>query len=54
MKDFGSITWSNGTRVWCVSTSFSVHLFPDEESARDEMRRRDKLFSFVISDWKWE
>lgn len=54
MTDWGSIMWGNGTRIWCVSTGFSMRLFPDEESARDEMRRIDKLYSFVLSEWKQE
>jgi hypothetical protein len=52
MKDWGEISWGNGTEIWCVSTGFSLRLFPDEESARDEMRRIDKLYSFVVQDWR--
>lgn len=47
--------FENGKKVWVVMGSYSdATFFGDEDNARDELTRKDKLYSFVVTELKEE
>ena len=51
----GEIPWKDGTKIWCVYRDYGgMMLHHTEDAARDDMRRKDQLFSFVVSQFRQE
>lgn len=45
----------NGTRAWLVVSQYGYStIYFKEDEARDQLRRTDSLFSFIISDYRDE
>jgi hypothetical protein len=49
------VDWRNGTKVWCILRSYgTMTICGSKNDALDSMTRIDKLYSFVISEFKEE
>lgn len=44
-----------GAKIWCILNQFGgMSIYTNEDYARDHLTRKDKLYSYVITQFKEE